>query len=312
MIKLQFLVNHFRETTEIVGRLLNSIAAQNGIIPEKDYGVIICNDGCDNVLDETFLSSFPFKIEYRVMPRRGVCATRNALLDMANAEYVMFCDADDCFCSPNGAAALLHAAENADVVASAFYKEVKTKDGFSLKKARGDVPLIHGKLYRLTYLLENDIRFPDEIQTAGDMSFVWQTVHMTNRFRRLAEPVYVWKWNGRSVTHSQRGAELRANMITSYALLAEKMVRRQRKDLHDEIISTLISAAYLDFTLDNWNEGAEPVKQAAIEFVRKFRSAYNSLDREYRFKAYNRALLMKRTYGPTSGFQGVQDWLKEV
>ena len=82
--------------------------------------------------------------------------------------------------------------------------------------------------------------------------------------------------------------------------------------MHDEIISTLISAAYLDFTLGNWNEGAEPVKRAAIEFVGKFRSAYNSLDREYRFKAYNRALLMERTYGPTSGFQGVQDWLKEV
>ena len=100
-MKLQFLVPQYKETEEVVKPLLDSIAIQQNV-DMKDIGVIICNDGSDVFLSEEFINSYPFEIRYFKEPHRGVSATRNACLDKATADYVMFCDADDMFFSVCG------------------------------------------------------------------------------------------------------------------------------------------------------------------------------------------------------------------
>ena len=100
-MKLQFLIPQYKETNETIKPLLDSIAIQQSI-DMKEIGAIICNDGSDTFLSEDFLSSYPFKIEYYKEPHRGVSATRNACLDHATADYVMFCDADDMFIDGRG------------------------------------------------------------------------------------------------------------------------------------------------------------------------------------------------------------------
>ena len=96
-MKLQILVPQYNETDEVIKPLLDSIAIQQSVDLKKDVGVIICNDGSDVLLSNKLLKSYPFKIEYYKEPHQGVSATRNACLDHATADYVMFCDADDMF-----------------------------------------------------------------------------------------------------------------------------------------------------------------------------------------------------------------------
>ena len=55
------------------------------------------NDGTEVELSKDFLSSYPYRIDYYKAPHRGVSATRNTCLDYAEADYVIFCDADDMF-----------------------------------------------------------------------------------------------------------------------------------------------------------------------------------------------------------------------
>lgn len=55
------------------------------------------NDGSDTILSDNFLNSYPFKIDYYLSEHRGVSAMRNQCLIAAEADYVMFCDADDMF-----------------------------------------------------------------------------------------------------------------------------------------------------------------------------------------------------------------------
>ena len=100
-MKLQFLIPQYDETDEIIKPLLDSIAIQQNV-PMNEIGAIICNDGSDIYLTEDFLKSYPFEIKYYKEPHRGVSATRNACLDRATADYVMFCDADDMFCNVCG------------------------------------------------------------------------------------------------------------------------------------------------------------------------------------------------------------------
>ena len=95
-MKLQILIPQYRETDEIIKPLLDSIALQQNV-PFDEIGAIICNDGSDVFLSDGLLESYPFAVEYHKEPHQGVSATRNACLDYATADYVMFCDADDLF-----------------------------------------------------------------------------------------------------------------------------------------------------------------------------------------------------------------------
>lgn len=89
-MKLQILVPQYKETDDVIKPLLDSIAIQQNV-PMDEVGVIICNDGSDVFLSEELINSYPFKIEYYKEKHGGVSATRNACLDKATADYVMFC-----------------------------------------------------------------------------------------------------------------------------------------------------------------------------------------------------------------------------
>ena len=95
-MKLQILIPQWNETDEVVKTLLDSLAIQQSV-DFNEFGVIIVNDGSDIKLSEKLLKSYPYKIEYYQNEHKGVSATRNACLDKATADYVMFCDADDMF-----------------------------------------------------------------------------------------------------------------------------------------------------------------------------------------------------------------------
>lgn len=88
-MKLQFLIPQYNETEEIIKPLLDSIALQQSV-DMSEIGAIICNDGSDTRLADEFLSGYPYKIQYIRQEHRGVSAARNACLDAATADYVMF------------------------------------------------------------------------------------------------------------------------------------------------------------------------------------------------------------------------------
>ena len=95
-MKLQILIPQYKETSDTIKPLLDSIAIQQNV-DFSEVGVVIVNDGTDTYLSEDFLKSYPFLIEYYKEKHRGVSGTRNSCLDHAVADYVMFCDADDMF-----------------------------------------------------------------------------------------------------------------------------------------------------------------------------------------------------------------------
>ena len=164
-MKLQILIPQYKETDDIIKPLLDSIALQQRVNFE-DIGVIICNDGTNVYLSEDLLNSYPFEVQYYKEPHRGVSATRNACLDYAIADYVMFCDADDMFYNMCGLWIIFREMTTGfDSLVSCFIEETRhyaTKEVIYINHDM-DSTFVHGKVHRRQYLLDNGIRFNDKL-----------------------------------------------------------------------------------------------------------------------------------------------------
>ena len=174
-MKLQILVPQYKETEEVIKPLLDSIAIQQNVDLANEVGVIIVNDGSDVVLDESFLSNYPFKVQYIKVSHGGVSAARNAALDAAKAEYVMWCDADDMFYNACGLWIIFREMENGsfDGLVSVFIEETRdpaTKNVLYINR-ENDQTFVHGKVWRRQYLLDNKIRWNPSLTIHEDSYF---------------------------------------------------------------------------------------------------------------------------------------------
>lgn len=304
-MKLQFLINHYNEPPELIGRLLDSIYCQN----IYDSEVLICHDDLVNGLDENFLRDYP-NLTYFEIPHCGVCLTRNELLDRATAEYVMFCDADDMFC---GSMKTMMRQEG-DIVASPYYME---RSDESLAILRRDIVRVHGKLFRRSYLVDNNIRFPD-VPSNGDMYFLWLAFHLTEDITWVDNCFYVWKNNPLSVSRRIPFYNMQTydRILRCYGLLADDLLSRGRKDLYDIVIAINVTVSYINACSDRWDtipkEYTDHAKKAIAAFVRKYWGSYMELDYPYRYRKYEEMLKAKHSYGPPGGFKGMQKWAEEI
>ena len=172
-MKLQILVPQYREDDEIIRPLLDSIAIQQNV-PFDEIGVVICNDGSDVHLSETLLEAYPFDIQYYLGPHRGVSATRNACLDHATADYVMFCDADDMFFNACGLWILFREMTTGfDSLVSVFIEETRVPGTGEVTyiNRQQDSTFVHGKVHRRQYLLDRRIRFNNTLIIHEDSYF---------------------------------------------------------------------------------------------------------------------------------------------
>ena len=311
------LINHYTESEDLVKRQLKSIEAQTF----QDYSVMICSDGMDNKLDRDFLSGFPFDIQYFAHPHCGVCATRNALLDRASADYVMFCDADDSFSSPDGLSVLLDAAEKqrADVVDSGFDEEIKSAYGFRYRRVPNNAIWVHGKIFRLDYLRESNIRFPDEMVISGDMYFLWQALNLSEKIVQLHESFYTWHWNANSVTRKKPFHKVFTydKFLRTYTLLAENLVNRKRQDLCDKLVVAVISAVYADGQSLQWRlvppEFRTKAEEAVSRFIARYGALYMKVPEKFRYEQYCAAMAWRGLRDISRDkFNGLESWLDSV
>lgn len=307
---LQFLVNYYQETAEQLTQLLQSIAEQS----IDDAGVIICGDGAEV---PQMSIEVPFELQIITMPHRGVCATRNTLLDAANAEYVTFVDADDVFIDPGGLAAFLEdiKADGSDMGTAPF--NVEQQDG-TMRRKTGPCIWVFGNVYRLSYLRENKIRFPDELQCSGDMYFLWQAAALTENQTKRYRPFYLWRNNARSVTRCEtwHSVKVYSNLIRAYTLLTENFASRGRENLKTDVICKIIAMMYIDYFSSRWNqcpaEYREPAEKAMAEYIKAYRDVYTAQGERYRRLCFDTELICKKARVPSGNLEGVLPWMDEI
>lgn len=257
-MKLQILIPQYRETDEVIKPLLDSIALQQAI-DFRDIGVIICNDGSDVHLSREFLDKYPFVIEYYICEHRGVSATRNACLDHAIADFIMFCDADDMFCSMTGIYAIFNEIDKGfDTLVSCFTEEGRhpqTGEPVIIDHEH-DHTFVHGKVHRRQYLSENGIRFNDALTIHEDSYFNIQCQSLTENSVYVKEPFYLWKYRAESVCRSDSKYLLKTygNMADSVDALVETLTVKGEPNKAIYHVLSFTFDTYYRMQRPEWND----------------------------------------------------------
>lgn len=257
-MKFQALIPQYQETDEIIKPLLDSIAIQQSV-PMEEIGAIICNDGSDVFLTEEFLQSYPFKIEYYKEPHRGVSATRNACLDHATADYVMFCDADDMFYNACGLWIIFREMQTGfDSITSAFIEETRMPDDHRIEYVphEMDSTFVHGKVHRREYLIKNNIRFNPNLTIHEDSYFNILCQNLSKEVKYCQTPFYLWKWRDESVCRHDPKYMLKTynNMLDSNDALIDEFLSRAMQDKVMFYTTFMIFDAYYTMNKPEWIE----------------------------------------------------------
>jgi len=288
-MKLQILVPQYKETDEVIKPLLDSLAIQQNVNLKKDIGVIIVNDGSDVFLSDELLKSYPFKIDYYKNEHAGVSATRQACLDKAKADYVMFCDADDMFYNACGLWIIFQEIENGgfDSLVSVFVEETRipgTKQVAYINREM-DSTFVHGKVHRRKYLVENDIRWNPALTIHEDSYFNIQCQRLSTKVKYCQAPFYLWKWRDDSVCRHDPKYILKTfnNMLDSSDACVQQFVKRHKISIAKQLATSMIFDCYYTMNKKEWLDQENQEYRHATEL--RFKEYYLKY-KEY-FKTIN-------------------------
>ena len=323
-MKLQILVPQYLETEEVVKPLLDSIVVQQNIELESDVGVIICNDCSDVQLSQEFLDSYPFDIKYiRNEKHLGVSATRNACLDKAKAEYVMFCDADDMFLNVCGLYILFRemAIGEFDALVSNFVEETRTPDTRDVVYVNHEIDqtFVHGKVYRRAFLKNQKIRFKDELTIHEDSYFNCLAQKMAREVKYCPTPFYLWRWRDASVCRHDPKYILKTynNMLDSSTALVKEFLNRKKKEHAQFYCTAMTYDAYFTMNKQEWIDQENKEYRHATElrfkkYFEEFEELFNSIDEKE--KAQIIMSIKNRMFGEGLLMESItfDDWIKNI
>ena len=203
--KIQFLVPQYKENEETISFLLDSIESQLHM-DKKDIGVIICSDGGEYVLEQKFLDKYSYDIDYVICEHRGVSATRNSALILSDAEYVMFCDADDGFVSNIGVYSLVRSLDlnpKSEILSTKIFIEGNENGVPEFTIGEHNNIFVHGKVFRRDFLISNELFFDERLLIHEDSYFC----NIINFFAKNKtyndNAFYCWRKNPNSVSNQE-------------------------------------------------------------------------------------------------------------
>lgn len=203
--KIQFLVPQYKENEETISFLLDSLESQIHI-DKKDIGVIICSDGGEYVLDESFINKYSYDIEYVICKHRGVSATRNSALILSDAEYVMFCDADDGFVSNIGVYSLIRGLDlnpNSEMMSTKIFIEENINGYSDFIIGDHNNTFVHGKVFRREFLISNELFFDERLKVHEDSYFCNIINFYAKNKAYNNNAFYCWRKNPNSVSNQK-------------------------------------------------------------------------------------------------------------
>ena len=322
-MKLQILVPQYNETDSDVKNLLDSIAIQQNVDLKNDVGVIIVNDGSDIFLSDELLNSYPFKIEYYKEEHKGVSATRNSCLDKATAEYVMFCDADDMFYNACGLWIIFNEmkGEGFDSLTSLFIEETrnpKTKEVMYINREM-DSTFVHGKVHRRQYLLDEEIRWNDNLTIHEDSYFNIQCQRLSTKVKYCQAPFYLWKWRDNSVCRHDDKYILKTfnNMLDSMDACAAQFIKRNKISIAKQLITSMIYDCYFTMNKKEWlnqenQEYRKSTEKRFKDFYHKYKEYYETIEEDEK----NRIIvgMKNRMFQEGMMMESITfaDWIKEI
>ena len=295
---LSIIIPRYKETEKELFPLLSSISTQVGI-DFSDIELIITNDGGGNgELDSNFLKLFDIDIcQINLEENKGPGVVRQVGLNHAKGEYVMFCDADDILHNAGVLGALIQEAESnaPDMIYTSWLEELLESGRYLYITHENENTWMHGKLIRRQFLVQNNIRFHDELRVHEDSYFLSIAASLTDRKRYLPITSYIWKFHSNSITR-QDGAVYTYNSIPEFikaCTLAHSVIERFLPlEVMQQRIVQFTLYNYFCFHQPHWQapENEEFLKNAEdafIKYIKPLWQYWESAPQEMIYNIYN-------------------------
>ena len=322
-MKLQILIPQYNETDEVIKPLLDSIEIQQSIDLKNEIGVIIVNDGSNIHLSQDLFNRYSFKIDYYLNEHKGVSATRNACLNYATADYVMFCDADDMFYNACGLYIIFREINNGgfNTLVSAFIEESRLSGIQEVIYITHDIDatFVHGKVHKRQYLIDNNILWNEKLTIHEDSYFNCLCQKLTQDAKYCPTPFYLWKWRDNSVCRHDPKYILKTynNMLDSNTALVKEFIKRDMKEEAQYYATSMIFDAYFTMNKDEWinQENKEyrwNTENRFKQYYLEFQKLYNEINPE--IKAQIIMGIKNRMYTEGLLMESItfEDWIKHI
>lgn len=183
-----------------IERTINSILYQT--ILDKIIVTIVNDCGKNDYHDLIDKYSRYMKIEEIDLDKNmGPGIAREVGIDKTNSEYICFIDSDDAFYSPDSIEKLFNNIQDSDIVIGNFI-EVDQNNNYIFHE--NDNVWLHGKMYRRSFILNNDIHF-NESRANEDTGFNQKFLLCNPRIKNISDNVYMWLFNENSITRNNNG-----------------------------------------------------------------------------------------------------------
>lgn len=224
-------------------RCMHSILSQT----DGDYEVLLIDDGSTDDspgICDAYGAEHPERIRVIHKPNGGLSSARNAGIDAARGDFIIFPDPDD-WVEPDYVEALLHyqRAYSADMVCLGHY--VDTEDASIPGNQRAQTTVMlgqqaqHGllleqqmggfcwnKLYRVDLIREHDLRFSNELGDTEDLGFTYRYLSYCERVCHIpSRRVYHYYQHGNSSTRRSFAVEKLGTLKTFELIISDSAHR---------------------------------------------------------------------------------------
>lgn len=207
--------------------------------------IIPVNDGSKDdsqIIIDQYKEKYPDIFFPIIQENQGIGMARNNAMEKVTGEYIMFIDNDDFIDDDYIITHINQIKENDyDMVLSGYRRVTDTKTQFSVV-LKGEYPWTRyisiapwGRLYKTSYLKENDIKFL-KTPIGEDIFFNLQTNTLTDNIKILDYIGYNWYQNSISVTNTItqkiKGINIIDLLDTHYGILNNKnSINEKNKDI---------------------------------------------------------------------------------
>lgn len=325
-MKLQILTPHWQEEPSEMLPLLDSLALQQAV-DFRDIGMIVVYDGVEAtpLPEEDWKAKYPFRIDFITIPHGGVSAARNAALDAATADYIMFCDSDDMVCEACGLYVVLDSISTGlDAMTSLFLEETRDVNGnVVFVQHKQDCVFVHGKVWRRQYLIDAGIRFDPALTIHEDRYFnilAYEMLPDLNKAVYLPNAFYLWRWRDNSVCRRDRGEYMLrtyVNLIDSDDALAAELVRRNREDKATKYVVVMVLETYYTMQTEPWLHPQNAAYRTAVKrrmkaYLEKWGHLWNGSPYTEKTQVSNNIRARYIANGMQMERQTLDEWLSEV
>ena len=246
---LDLYITHWNEPWSVGEPALRMLSLQR-LVGWSKIRVTMVHDGSEAFPEEKF-DFLPFKIHQVCLPHGGIARARNWCIENGDAKWIKWCDFDDSFVNVYSIRDIMNVLgdERNDLLWFDLLWEDRPKENRVYLKQDRDPVFVHNKIFRRSFLLDNEIRFNEELTWCEDSAFL-AVVEMEIDHEKIGKitsacPIYLY--NVRDGSLCNRPEIKFANLqsfFKRHCYVAEEFLKRGHIDEYNTMMVRIMGDSY--------------------------------------------------------------------